>query len=576
MGISRMPPARHRQRGMAMLALVVLITLVSTYAVSDALTRINAQVKIERENLSRQSMKEAKAALIGWSVAQAWATNSNDQPGSLPCPDVNNDGLSDTNDMTGNACISQVGRLPWRTLKSADLRDSSGEILWYALSTNFRKYNGVTVINSDTQGLLTLYDDQANNTTPTLSGAVAILIAPGQAVAGQTRDQSSAAALNNAANYLEGRNSGASGNYTTTPQSPLTYPDSFNDQLLPITQSDLLSVVEPAVASRIERDVKPYINDYYTQWGAFPFPSIFASPNPGTSGSGTTRAQSTYLGSTTATTGGLLPITASATYTWSAPGTPVALTGGIAGSITGVSCSAVSGVGWRCSFTLNALNSVATCGSSTNRYCMVNPVFRVDGNVANAGLSFVDLPDVSGVLVTNTSGSTSRAMISTSISGSLAATGSGTVRFQGTHSYSKYSNVTFTRAMRVTIPDPTAHPLTASSDVTSGWFVSNEWYRQLYYALSPGYAPGGSSSCTALPGTPSCLTVNSLPSNYAQTNDKRAILILGGRALDGSSRPSSSLSNYFEGENTTPADFIFVHRAGLATTVNDRVVVVAP
>jgi hypothetical protein len=565
-------PLARRQRGMAMLALVVLVTLVSTYAVSDALTRINAQVKTERENLSRQSMKEAKAALIAWSASQAWATNSNDQPGSLPCPDVNNDGLSD---YTGNACTSQVGRLPWITIKAQDLRDASGEILWYAVSTNFRKYSGVTVINSDTQGLLTLYDDKANASTPTLTNVVAFVIAPGQAIAGQTRDPSNSSALNNVSNYLEGRNTGANGNYTSGPQSPLTYPDSFNDQLLPITQSELLSVVEPAVASRIERDIKPYINDYYAQWGAFPFPAIFASPDPGTSGSGTTRAQSAYLGSTTATSGGLIPITASATYSWSAPGSPVALTGGIAGSISGVSCTAVSGVGWRCSFTLNALNSVATCGSST-RYCMLNPVFTVDGNVANAGLSFVDLPDVSLVTVTNTSGSTARAVTSTTVTGTLSATGSGTVRFQGTHVYSNYRSTTFTRTMRVTIPDPTAHPITASGDATAGWFVSNEWYRQIYYALSPGYSPGGGASCAALPATPSCLTVNGLPASYAQINDKRAVLILGGRVLTASSRPSASLGNYFEGENTTPADYTFVHRAGLPTTINDRVVVIAP
>ena len=72
---------------------------------------------------------------------------------------------------------------------------------------------------------------------------------------------------------------------------------------------------------------------------------------------------------------------------------------------------------------------------------------------------------------------------------------------------------------------------------------------------------------------PSCLKVNNLPS---PTNNKRAILVFAGRALDGQTHPSGSLASYLEGENSTPADFIFEHRAGNPTAINDRVVVVLP
>src|SRR5258708_29066232 len=44
-----------------------------------------------------------------------------------------------------------IGRIPWKTLGIDDLRDASGERLWYALAHNFRKLSGTTVINSDTQ-----------------------------------------------------------------------------------------------------------------------------------------------------------------------------------------------------------------------------------------------------------------------------------------------------------------------------------------------------------------------------------------------------------------------------------------
>ena len=402
---------------MAMLALVILITLIGTYVISDALTRITAQVKIERDSRSLDAMQEAKAALIAWSASQAWTGNTTDQPGSLPCPDTTNDGSSD---ISGGACLSQVGRLPWKTLNARELRDASGEILWYALSPNLRNASGVTVINSDTQGQLVLYSDKDSTTTATLSNVVAFVIAPGVAVAGQTRNSSG---VNTAANYLEGRNSGATGNYTNTPQSPASYPDTFNDQILPLTHSDLFSVVEQAVASRIESDIKQYIapvsgssiTSYFSQWGGFPFPAIFSNATytngPGTSAQ---RAQTAYIGSTTtSTSGGLLPLTTTDTYTWTTGSATVTLTGGTAASISGTTCSLVTG-GMQCDFNINP--RLTGCCS----YSMVNPQFRVSAPIANVGLGFVDLPDdvSSGlsprVTVTNLTGTT-RTMSGTSI-----------------------------------------------------------------------------------------------------------------------------------------------------------------
>jgi len=110
------------------------------------------------------------------------------------------------------------------------------------------------------------------------------------------------------------------------------------------------------------------------------------------------------------------------------------------------------------------------------------------------------------------------------------------------------------------------------------WFVSNQWYRQTYYAMALGYAPGviapgNPAGCNPPTVTaPPCLTVNNLPGT---TNNKQAILIFAGRALDNQSRPGT-LSNYLEGQNATPNDLIFEHRTGVATTINDRVVVVSP
>jgi len=154
----------------------------------------------------------------------------------------------------------------------------------------------------------------------------------------------------------------------------------------------------------------------------------------------------------------------------------------------------------------------------------------------------------------------------------LTAAGVGTVNFDGTHTYSRYASSSFNRRMVVTIPSVVASSLTGSSDADAGWFVKNEWYRQTYYAVSPGFLPGGGATCAA--GS-TCLTVNNLPSSYTTANDKRAILIFAGRALTGA-HPSANLAYYLEGQNQTPSDRIFTHRYGSASTLNDRAIVLSP
>jgi hypothetical protein len=95
---------------------------------------------IESDRITAAALAQAKDALIGRAAAD------DNRPGSLPCPDFDNgtiNPLNTSNDGTadllnGIECPSYIGRLPWRTLGLPDLRDGSGERLWYALSRAFR------------------------------------------------------------------------------------------------------------------------------------------------------------------------------------------------------------------------------------------------------------------------------------------------------------------------------------------------------------------------------------------------------------------------------------------------------
>ncbi|HYA20889.1 MAG TPA: hypothetical protein VEG25_09635 [Burkholderiales bacterium] len=236
---------RPSERGQALIIIVLLLGLVSVLFVFNALSGVT--LTAERNNITALALAQAKQALIGY------AASDNNRPGSLPCPDTNNGGSADL--FSGSDCPGYVGgsnvylgRLPWRTLRLPDLRDGNGERLWYAVSRSFA-INPTCMpncpLNSDTLGQLTV-----TGIEPT-SNAVAIIFAPGAPLGSQVR---SAATQNTAANYLEGENAdGTNPTFTAGANS-----STFNDQLLALTNADLM----PAVEQRVAREMMSILQQY--------------------------------------------------------------------------------------------------------------------------------------------------------------------------------------------------------------------------------------------------------------------------------------------------------------------------
>jgi hypothetical protein len=641
--VASAPPRRRppgRERGFALIVILSLVVLLSSYLLVNALNRSSSQLSNAREERTLSALLKAKSALIAYAASEQWQAykgQSTNQPGALPCPDQDDDGDADCIGAGITNSVSLIGRLPWKTLGTEDLRDASGERLWYAVSRNYRKLSGVTVVNSDAQGQLNVVG------TTTASNVVAIVVAPGQVVQGQDRT----AGHNSPASYLEGFNANDNVNYVFTTNALPS--DALNDRLVAITQADLMAAVEPVVSARIERDVKPYLQSYFDQWHAFPFPARFDNPNPGTSGAATTRAQVAFAGDPTQTAG-LLPVTdLSATanpYPWS--GGQATQDGGT-GKIDNSSCASVAlpagtipPTGLRCRFR-------ARDDGGFN--IILNLRVQISAQVGtNAGLSFATLPSTSSVSATIDGAGVT--LLSPSIQGSLASNGRGTVVYKATlpilcfncdrdveviipdvtvggptggadvnvtaatntspigittasaHKLSTGMSVTISNVggntaangtWTATVTDATHFTLNGSSssgNYSGGgkacsaacWFVANEWYRQTYYAVSPGFLPGGGGGCVSRPSppaaaiAPSCLMVNNLSPAYPVANDKQAILILAGRSLNGSARPSALTSDYLEGANATlvATPYVFENRPGVPTSINDRVVVVSP
>ena len=97
------------------------------------------------QNTSRQSAMQktlaslalAQQALLAYAAQPLGTTQCEmncPRPGDLPCPDRNNDGEAESSCST----TSRLGRLPWKTLGTGDLRDGSGERLWYAVSERYK------------------------------------------------------------------------------------------------------------------------------------------------------------------------------------------------------------------------------------------------------------------------------------------------------------------------------------------------------------------------------------------------------------------------------------------------------
>lgn len=171
------------------------------------------------------AMAQAKEALIGRA-----ATDQN-RPGSLPCPDTNNDGGVPL--LVGNHCPSYIGRLPWKYLRVGDLRDSAGERLWYALTPALRDDNSAQPINPQRPLELTL-DGRPN--------IAAIIFAPGAPAANQSGRSSNAAA-----DYLDEANHAYPNSaYISGPPSP-----TFNDKALAITRDDIFRTVSQRVLAEI-------------------------------------------------------------------------------------------------------------------------------------------------------------------------------------------------------------------------------------------------------------------------------------------------------------------------------------
>lgn len=247
-----MKNANYSQRGMALLLLLLIMVGVGVTLLLSA--SAPQQQKLDMDAKTQTALRQTKEALIAWSATHR------STPGRLPCPeDTSLIGTPNEGNALGSCSnlATHIGRIPWRTLGIDNLRDATGEPLWYVLSPGFRGTAPTGSIGIAT-GKLQL--DGVNN------AAAALIIAPGTPLPGQARSQATASSPPLAVNYLDLGNAGGTAFITTSAGSM------FNDKVSPITTEDLYRAMTFRVLAEVrgafglQNGLRRYFNDN----GTFP------------------------------------------------------------------------------------------------------------------------------------------------------------------------------------------------------------------------------------------------------------------------------------------------------------------
>ena len=302
-----------------MLLTALTATLVAGTSFMLARMENTAEPRAREAAVTARALADAKRAIVGWSVGAGLAGDGTEHvPGLLPLPDRNNDpgGYDGTADCVTNGLSDRhlIGRLaragetspcPGRAL-GVELRDGSGEPLWYAVSRNVVNYRGGGSLDPPINpGLLDaapvypwIRVIDAHGDVLTASDGdpleiAAVVIAPGPPLAGQTRS----GAAPGPAEYLDRvavngvihdnadsdgcRDAVAGASAHTdcpgrTGEEFILYPnsrgtanetDSFNDRIAWVTAEELLGAAE----ARAIGTLTSVLDRYRSRHGAYPW-----------------------------------------------------------------------------------------------------------------------------------------------------------------------------------------------------------------------------------------------------------------------------------------------------------------
>ncbi|MBW8078204.1 MAG: hypothetical protein GJU76_09055 [Gallionella sp.] len=476
MRFPRHTPTLHPQRGASLMVMLVILVIGVAALLVGSLN--SSALNNSRQQQTAAALAQAKDALIGRAAADISV------PGSLPCPDNNDDGSADS--LGVSDCTRYIGRLPWRTLGLTELRDGSGEHLWYALSRNFRDYPS-NHINSDTQGTLNVTGTQTAN------NLVAIVFSAGDPLSGQSRSPSNMAVCATtsttvaeslcASNYLEGSNANPSPAATPNVNYQTAATSTFNDQLIFITQDQLF----PPVEMRIGREAKHCLDDYA------------AAPINGQH------------------------------YPWAADASDITLYNSTSnilfGHLPSVNLTSNDTSVNNMLNALSALQVAANNCAATSNSSNANALFNAGNTLESAAQYVISKQPTSPPFSSSITTPANQAGDKAQDSGRCSTINSNPT----SNSVQTYLNQTFT-ALSTSFP----FPWTASCTLPTSTYWA-DWKNQVFYQIDTAYTPGGGL------GVPT-LTING-------SGTYRAVVLVARKPINGEVRIPSDPTTFLEGGN---------------------------
>jgi len=288
--LPRSPP--KTSKGAALLVMLFLILAVFSTMIVSELSKANLEA--QKQKKTQEALAQAKEALIGFAASVKLNPG---RPGDLPCPDKHppGDPQEGSPSTPCNNTNASLGRLPWKTLGLPDLRDGSGERLWYAVSVSFKNSSRsactspqqIGCLNSDTPGTITVRDSVGNiiNNGTDSTGAIAVIIAPGDSLIRQDGISQSrtVANANDAKNFLdvgdgEDNATFADGDTNGFINGVVHDADTnvlVNDHVLAITANNLMPVLEQRVAGEVLKCLAAYAEKLQNH-GRYPWPVVLS------------------------------------------------------------------------------------------------------------------------------------------------------------------------------------------------------------------------------------------------------------------------------------------------------------
>ena len=305
----------NKQTGAALILMAFIIGLAVIAYLLHALDP--ARLRLEQDKKTMQTLNEAKQALIAWSVSHKY------NPGQMPWPDRNGDGVYDGS----SDCVTTpfqysflLGQLPSKPDTSPcldpnngltvyaglstypslgqEFRDAQGNRFWYAVSRNLvydSENNESPIINPgmiNPPYTITPYLRQGGtqpypwlkvldrNSNLVSDRVAVVIIAAGDPLVGQNR----AAVAPNVSEFLDSFKIGAA-NYKNSDSAlvdedfimgedsrnvaasdpTFVQPYNFNDKLVYITIDELMAALEKRVGEQVRTSLKTYqdTNGYY-------------------------------------------------------------------------------------------------------------------------------------------------------------------------------------------------------------------------------------------------------------------------------------------------------------------------